>query len=41
MTEGNYDIIDSFLKYDKQLHLKLLTYGCTMIHKENLEKLLE
>lgn len=40
MIEGNYDLIDSFRKLDKNLHLKLLFYGCTMIHKENLEKLI-
>ena len=40
MNAGNYDLLESFKKHDKQLHEKLLYLGCTIIHQENLEKLL-
>ena len=40
MSNGDYDLLESFKKYDKNLHEKLLFLGCTIIHQENLEKLL-
>jgi hypothetical protein len=40
MSEGNYDIIQSFLKYDQSLHNLLLYYGCSMLHKENFDVIL-
>lgn len=41
MSEGRYNIIDSFLKHDTNLHKKLLSMGCTILHKENLEIVLD
>lgn len=40
MSNGNYDLIESFKKHDKNLHEKLLFLGCTILHQDNLEKLL-
>ncbi len=40
MSEGNYDLVQSFLTFDKKLHESLLFLGCTILHKENLEHLL-
>jgi len=37
MSEGNYDLVQSFLVQDKKLHESLLFLGCTILHKENLE----
>jgi len=37
MSEGDYDLVDSFLVKDKKLHESLLFLGCTILHKENLE----
>lgn len=37
MSEGKYDLIESFLVKDKKLHESLLFLGCTILHKENLE----
>jgi len=41
MGEGKYDIVQSFLKHDSSLHKTLLFYGCSILHKENLEILLD
>ncbi len=41
MGEGKYDIIQSFLLYDTELHQKLLSMGCTILHKQNLESVLD
>jgi hypothetical protein len=41
MSEGNYDLIQSFLTHDKKLHESLLFLGCTILHKENLEYILD
>ena len=41
MSEGNYDLIESFLVKDKKIHEFLLFLGCTILHKENLEYLLD
>lgn len=40
-SEGNYDLVQSFLKYDKSLHESLLFLGCTILHKENLKQIFE
>lgn len=39
MSEGKYDIIESWHK-DRKLHNKLLLLGCTVIHENNLNKLI-
>ena len=41
MSEGNYNLVESFLVHDKKLHESLLFLGCTILHKENLEYLLD
>lgn len=41
MSEGKYDLIDSFNIHDKYLHYTLLFLGCTIIHKENLKQLID
>jgi hypothetical protein len=41
MSEGKYDLIDSFNIHDKNLHNTLLFLGCTILHKENLKQLLD
>lgn len=40
VSEGKYDLVDSFLNHDTNLHNELLYYGCTILHKENLETIL-
>lgn len=40
MSEGKYDLIQSFLTHDKKLHESLLFLGCTILHKENLDSIL-
>jgi hypothetical protein len=40
MSEGDYDLVQSFLVHDKNLHESLLFLGCTILHKENLETLI-
>ena len=40
MSLGDYDLLDSFKKYDKLLHEKLLFLGCTILHQDNLDKLI-
>lgn len=40
MSEGNYDIVQSFLIHDNELHNSLLYYGCSILHKENIESIL-
>lgn len=40
MSEGNYNIVDSFLTYDTKLHESLLFLGCSILHKDNLEYVL-
>lgn len=37
MSEGNYDLVESFLVKDIKLHELLLFLGCTILHTENLE----
>jgi hypothetical protein len=37
MSEGDYDLVESFLNKDKKLHESLLFLCCTILHKENLE----
>lgn len=41
MSEGNYDIVQSFMVHDKKLHESLLFLGCTILHKENLEYIID
>lgn len=41
MSEGDYDLVQSFLVYDKPFHESLLFLGCTILHKENLEYILD
>ena len=41
MSEGKYNIVQSFLNYDTELHNSLLYYGCAILHKENLENILD
>jgi hypothetical protein len=41
MSEGNYDLVQSFLVQDKNLHETLLFLGCTILHKENLESIIK
>lgn len=41
MGEGKYDVVQSFLNRDSELHQKLLSLGCTILHKENLESVLD
>lgn len=41
MSEGKYDIVQSFLNHDTELHHTLLYYGCVILHKENLENILD
>lgn len=41
MSEGNYDLVQSFLVHDKKLHESLLFLGCTILHRENLEQILD
>jgi hypothetical protein len=41
MSEGNYDLVQSFLTHDKKLHDSLIFLGCTILHKENLEYILD
>lgn len=41
MSEHNYNIIQSFLSSDAELHKKLLYYGCSILHRENLETVLD
>lgn len=36
MSEGNYNLVESFLIYDKKLHESLLFLGCVIINKDNL-----
>jgi hypothetical protein len=37
ISEGNYDLVESFLIKDKKLHDSLLFLGCSILHKQNLE----
>jgi hypothetical protein len=37
MSEGNYNLVESFLYKDKKLHESLLFLACTILHRENLE----
>ena len=41
MSEGRYDIAESFLNHDTELHDSLLYHGCTMLHKDNLKTILD
>ena len=41
MSEGKYDIVQSFLNRDTELHHSLLYYGCSILHKENLETIID
>lgn len=41
MSEGDYDLVQSFLTFDKKLHDSLLFLGCTILHKENLEYIMD
>lgn len=41
MSEGNYNLVESFLTHDKKLHETLLFLGCTILHIENLNDILE
>ena len=41
MSEGKYDITQSFLIHDKKYHDILLYYGCSIIHTNNLDILLD
>ncbi len=41
MSDGKYDIVDSFNIHDQSLHNTLLFLGCTILHKENLKQLLD
>ena len=41
ISEGNYDLVQSFLVHDKKFHESLLFLGCTILHKENLAYILE
>lgn len=40
MGEGKYDAVQSFVNYDSELHCKLLSMGCSILHSENLESVL-
>lgn len=41
MSEGNYDLAQSFLVHDRKLHESLLFLGCTILNKDNLEYILD
>jgi hypothetical protein len=41
MSEGKYDIAQSFLVHDTELHDSLLHYGCSILHRENLATILD
>ena len=41
MSEGDYDLVQSFIKYDKTLHESLLFLGCSILHKENLKQIFD
>ena len=41
MSEGDYDLVESFSYKDRELHEMLLFLGCTILHKENLEYVLD
>ena len=41
MSEGNYDLVQSFLIHDKKLHESLLFMGCSILHRENLEQIID
>lgn len=41
MSEGNYDLVQSFLVHDRKLHESLLFLGCTILNKDNLEYILD
>lgn len=41
MSEGRYDLIQSFRFNDKNLHEQLLSYGCVILHKENFSQLID
>jgi hypothetical protein len=41
MSEGDYDLVQSFLVHDRKLHESLLFLGCSILHKENLEHVLD
>lgn len=40
-SEGKYDLVESFLHRDKNLHDLLLSYGCSILHNDNLKTLLD
>jgi hypothetical protein len=41
MSEGKYDLIQSFKEHDRNLHEQLLFYGCVMLHRENFLQITE
>lgn len=41
ISEGSYDLVESFLVNDKDLHNGLLFLGCTILNKDNLEYILD
>ena len=41
MSEGDYDLVQSFLIHDKKLHESLLFLGCSILHKDNLEEIFD
>ena len=41
MTIGKYDLVQSFKMYDTSAHQSLLFLGCNILHKDNLNTLLD
>lgn len=41
LSEGSYDVVQSFKKNDKNLHESLLFLGCSILHRENLKEIIE
>lgn len=41
MSEGKYDVAQSFLNHDTDLHNLLLYYGCSILHKDNLATIID
>ena len=41
MSEGKYDLVESFLNKDRNLHNILLFLGCSILHKDNLNDVMD
>ena len=39
ISEGDYDVVESFIKYDAKYHHLLLFLGCTILSKDNLNNI--